>query len=64
MNLDFQIREYPEWREKKNNATQELKRCLRYTGLYKIWEGFKTRIDPIQFRQKLREIRVKHIAHT
>lgn len=30
----------------------------------KIWEGFKTRIDPIQFRQKLREIRVKHIAHT
>ena len=29
MNLDFQITEYLEWREKKTNAIQELKRSIK-----------------------------------
>ena len=65
MNLDFQITEYPQWRDDKSNCNKGVEEMLidivNYTN---SWEGFKTRTDPTQRRRKLRDIRVKYIVHT
>ena len=60
MNLDFQITEYPEWREDKTNYSPRVTTMLKDIVKYiKKWEVFKKQED-----QKLQEIKVKYIVHT
>ena len=65
MNLDFEITEFPKWREDKSKYSPGVKIMLKDIVDYiKKWEDFKKQKEPIELRQKLREIRVRYIVHT
>ena len=65
MNLTFPITEYPEWRGDKNKYIPGVKVMLKDIVSYiKRWEKFQTQTDPIDFRQKICEIKEKYIYRT